>query len=254
MSEVLKFKLESRLAIIRKPESNDRYFTYNNIHKIAILGILGSIIGENGYNYNLLMNKEYELPEFYQNLKDIKIGIEPITNKGIFNKKWQKFNNSVGYASKEEGNNLIVNEELLENPKWNIYVLSNSSDKYEKIKEYMLNSKCEYIPYIGKNEHFGSISDVKIYNNVSKISKVTDKIDSIYLDDIKSKVIDKNYLDILNSNDNEKEFIYAEIMPMRLNEKIGYIDFKKFCFTNKNIEISDQDEIYHVDNKNIFFF
>ena len=44
-------------------------------------------------------------PEFYDKLKDIKISISP-NNEGYFEKKVQVFNNSVGYASKEQGGSL----------------------------------------------------------------------------------------------------------------------------------------------------
>ena len=69
MSEVVKFRLKGPSAIIRKPESNSIYFTYNNVHKIMLLGILGAIIGENGYNYNQLQKElkrnTNDFPEFY---------------------------------------------------------------------------------------------------------------------------------------------------------------------------------------------
>lgn len=53
----------------------------------------------------------------------MKIAILPLNNKGIISKKIQIFNNSVGYASKEQGGNLIVKEQWLENPKWEICIL-----------------------------------------------------------------------------------------------------------------------------------
>lgn len=52
--ETIKFELTSNMAIIRKPDSNETYYTYNFPHKIMLLGLLGAIIGLNGYNYYLL--------------------------------------------------------------------------------------------------------------------------------------------------------------------------------------------------------
>ena len=47
----LKFDLSGKLACFRKPETNaDTFLTYSYIHKVALLGILGSIIGLGGYN------------------------------------------------------------------------------------------------------------------------------------------------------------------------------------------------------------
>lgn len=47
----------------------------------------------------------------------------PKNERGYIPKKVQIFNNSVGYASAEQGGNLIIKEQWLENPVWDIYVL-----------------------------------------------------------------------------------------------------------------------------------
>src|SRR5699024_7809318 len=97
--QVLKFALSGRTAFFKKPDVNAfYYFTYGNIHKIALLGIFGAILGYGGYN----QQKESTYPEFYDKLKDIKISIVPKNDKGYISKKMQIFNNSVGYASKEK--------------------------------------------------------------------------------------------------------------------------------------------------------
>lgn len=255
LKEVIKFTLKSKQAIIKKPESNLTYFTYNNPHKVMILGLLGAIIGENGYNYNLLKGKELELPEYYKNLEDLKIAIIPESQQfGKFNKKIQTFNNSVGYASKEEGGNLIVNEQWLEEPKWSIYILENESTKYQKIKDYLINSKCEYIPYIGKNDHFATICDVEILS-LDESKNVT-TINSLFINDENINIKDLNVISqyIFNENESEVKYEYREIMPTKLNEKVGYIDYKEFLFTNKSVDIKDMKDIYTVNNKNLYFF
>lgn len=251
--EVIKFKLSGITACIRKPESNSIYFTYNNPHKMTILGILGAIIGENGYNYNSFYQIE-DLPDCYKNLKHLKIGVEPLGKYGNFSKKKQTFNNSVGYASKEEGRNLVVTEQWLENPEWNIYILSDNSEKYKKIKDYLINSKCEYIPYIGKNDHFATINEVKVLSGNNYMEE-TGQINSlIYKDnvDIKEKDLD----DIIYSYNNSdyEEFLYNEVLPTELDKTIGYINYKRFIYTNKNLIIKDNKEIYSVNGKNVFFY
>ncbi len=259
MCEVIKFNLSGPSAVIRKPESNTTYFSYNNVHKIMLLGIIGAIIGEHGYNYDLLKsemsdkkNKERKLPEFYQNLKDLKIAVEPCNSMGVCSKKVQRFNNSVGYASKEEGNNLIVKEQYLENPSWNIYILSNKTSIFEKVKDYLINKKCEYIPYIGKNEHFACISKVEILT-ADRVSRVEGIIDSIFTDN------DYDEEDDFFSFDNDlygegTKFTYREMLPTKLDIDIGYTDFKEFIYTNNKVSIENSNGIYKVDEKNIFFF
>lgn len=252
--EIIKFELSGMSACIRKPESNTTYFTYNNPHKMTILGILGAIIGENGYNYNALNNID-ELPDCYINLKSLKIGIEPLGLYGNFSKKLQVFNNSVGYASQEAGGNLVVTEQWLENPRWNIYILSDDSNVYQKIKDYLVNSKCEYIPYIGKNDHFATISDVEVLNAYEAEEKEL-KIDSLVIKDY-IKVKEKDMADLIfiyNETDEEDvEFEYTEVLPTELDKTVGYINYKPFIFTNKELVVQNNENIYCANGKNIFF-
>ena len=83
--EILKFKLSGKSAFFKKPEVNTYcYFTYGNIHRIALLGILGAILGYKGYSQMkdiLSIKEEIDLkpayPEFYEKLKELKIAILP---------------------------------------------------------------------------------------------------------------------------------------------------------------------------------
>ena len=112
--------------------------------------------------------------------------------------------------------------------------MDNNSDEYNKIKEYLLNRKCEYIPYIGKNDHFANIKNVEVFN-IESISN-SEKIDSIFDKDILADYIDD--FDEMFAWDftgkKDKEYEYTEVNPTKLNEKIGYTNFKQFIFTNKS--------------------
>lgn len=258
MLETIKFELSSRMAIIKKPDSNETYYTYTFPHKIMIYGILGAIIGLNGYNYYSL--KKYlkedveELPEFYSKLCNLKIAIVPYIDNKNFKKKIQSFNNSVGYASQEQGNNLIVKEQCLENPKWDIYIMDNNSDEYNKIKEYLLNRKCEYIPYIGKNDHFANIKNVEVFN-IESISN-SEKIDSIFDKDILADYID-DFDEMFTAGftgKKDEKYEYIEVNPTKLNEKIGYTNFKQFIFTNKSLKIKENSDLFLVNGKIIYYF
>ena len=151
--QALKFTLSGKTAFFRRPEVNTYYyFTFGNIHKVALLGIFGAILGYQGYNNTI------ELPEFYQKLKDIKLSILPHNKKGYFSKKMQYYNNSVGYASKEQGGNLIIKEQWLEDPCWDIVVLLDNEEA-NKLAKAIINKKCIFIPYLGKNDHPANITD-----------------------------------------------------------------------------------------------
>jgi CRISPR-associated protein Cas5h len=158
----ISFKLSGKFAHFKKPDVNSHtYFTYSHIHKVALLGILGAILGLKGYE-SFSREKGIlrgDFPEFYEKLKDFKVAIIP--QKPYFTKKIVTFNNSVGYASKEDGGNLIVREQWLENPAWEILVLENESEEFRELKRRLLKKEFAFIPYLGKNDHFANISDVK---------------------------------------------------------------------------------------------
>jgi len=246
------FELKGKTAFFKKPDVNiETYFTYNNIHKIALLGLLGAIIGLKGYTQQKKSNKNTlgeDYPEFYKKLQRLKIAIVPQAEKGYFNKKIHIFNNSVGYASKEEGGNLIIREQWLENPAWKIFILDDHSidnKTFEKIKINLLNKKCEYIPYLGKNDHFAQIAISKIIE-VIKINKI-DHINSLFpLGLVK--------FDGDNCFDGRNPFVFKETSPVRLNKELNFYEYEELAFTNLKIkQINDTDNICKYGDLVLFF-
>ena len=83
--KILKFTLSGRNAFFKKPDVNSiLYYSYGNIHKVALLGLFGAILGYDGYNKMKFHNQNIKnkknkkeegiiYPEFYDKLKDIKI-------------------------------------------------------------------------------------------------------------------------------------------------------------------------------------
>lgn len=256
MQETIKFSLSSNLGIIKKPDSNETYFTYSIPHKVMLLGMIGAIIGLNGYNYDNFMkyikNEKDKLPDFYIKLKDLKLAVIPNFEDKGFTKKIQSFNNSVGYASQEQGNNLIVSEQILENPSWDIYILYNNSDEYAKTKDYLVNKKCEFIPYIGKNDYFANIHSVEVLNVEN--SNKNSKIDSIFEQNIILEEI-SNHKEVVAFDDNSDiEYKFSEVLPTQLDLKLGYTQYKKFVYTNKQIKIKDDIDLFDINGKVIYYF
>lgn len=248
----ISFKLSGKTACFRKPDVNAyAYFTYNNIHKPALLGLLGAIIGLGGYNQLFEKNRdlkkgslEYDdgFPEFYQVLKDLKISIIPLAKNGYFSKKIQVFNNSVGYASFEEGGNLIVREQWLENPAWQIIILDDDSKVYQKIKEYLEKGKAIYIPYLGKNDHFANISEVKC---IELAESKGEFIDSLFI-----KKFDK--LNGWAREDDDNPYFFQEVSPYSLQKEYHFYEFQPLVFTNYEVEKFPEDT-YNYDGKNYTF-
>lgn len=252
--QAIKFNLSGKTAIFKRPDVNAYcLFTYSHIHKPALLGILGSICGFKGYNQQKAYNNKclqekrksdiLEYPEFYEKLKDIKIAIIP--KSPIFSTKKQTFNNSVGYAN-SDGGTLIVVEQWLENPAWEIYILLDGSEVTENLKNRLINKDFIYVPYLGKNDHFANITDVEVVD-LQKVEN-SKKIHSL----IFAKNVDKTE----ESDDDEDEtpFKYMERLPVALCRADNQYELEKFIFTNMDVTLNTTEQIYSYRNKNISFF
>lgn len=248
----LTFRLSGNTAMFKKRDINSSaYLTYNHIHKIALLGLIGAVIGLNGYEqqfrYNKLNNDKMRYPDFYEKLQELKVSIVPLSPKGYFSKKLQVFNNSVGYASQEEGGNLIVKEYWLENPRWQIYLYSTNHNIMEQIKKYILGGKNVYTPYLGKNDHLADITDSKEVKLEipSKVNEINSLV-SI------NKVSFSNDIDIMNP---QKKFMFRESLPTGLVPYDNIYVFDTFVYTNQNVkDILEDGCIYQCEGNNLYMF
>lgn len=254
--KAISFRLSGKTACFRKPDVNQfAYFTYNNIHKPALLGLFGAIIGLGGYTQ--LYNKNRGLkkskkgyddgyPEFYEKLKHLKISIVPLVPHGYFSKKIQVFNNSVGYASKEMGGNLIVREQWLENPKWQILVLDDGTDEYEILKEHLVEKKSVFVPYLGKNDHPAKIWNVK---SIELSEKLYDIDGEYYID---SLFIKNNGSFGMHKESDGTPFMFQEVSPVRLQKQYHFYEYETLIFTNyEPLEIPK--DTYCYEDKNYAF-
>ena len=152
---VISVRIRSLLGFLKKTDMNeDLYLTYNSLHKPALLGILGAISGLGGF-YQSYIEDPKKLPEYYLKLNSIGAGIKPVTggSSGVFKKSYLRYNNSTGFASHEEGGNLIVQEQILINPSFDVYLkLDFDIEEQKVIYENLKNRDAVYIPYLGKNE------------------------------------------------------------------------------------------------------
>ncbi|MGL4991469.1 MAG: type I-B CRISPR-associated protein Cas5b, partial [Sarcina sp.] len=233
-------------AFFKKPDVNSNvYFTYGSIHKVALLGMFGAIIGYSGYNKIDLLNKNKSIyPEFYEKLKDLKVAIEPNNKNNSINKKIQVFNNSVGYASQEAGGNLIVKEQWLENPSWNIYVLLDNEEAL-KLKEEILNRRAKFIPYLGKNDHIANIDNIEV---------IKDVIETTNFENIHSLFKKGSVKTEFDDESDEYFYRYQEYLPMSLNEVTSLYEFENFIYTNMLVDDTDDLYVLSINEKNIAFF
>jgi len=243
--KAIRFRLGGKTACFRKPDVNSyAYFTYNNIHKPALLGLLGAILGLGGHtqlsrkNHGLkptALNYDKGFPEYYEKLKDLKIAIRPLAPMGLFSKRIQSFNNSVGYASKEQGGNLIVREQWLENPEWEIVILEDGSIDdalFKTLKERLLNAKATFIPYLGKNNHPARIRDVEACT--LEVCETPKSIESLII----SEKVTWDEFDCIGDH----PYVFQEFVPSTLDAEDHTYCLQQFSFSNQLCE-----EIQHGD-------
>ena len=191
-------------------------------------------MGYKGYN-----NGYDVYPEYYERLQHLKVSIIPGEERGVFDKKFQNFNNSVGYASQEQGGNLIVREQWLENPKWTIYV-SLDSDESFKLADMIKNRECVYMPYLGKNDHPAVIENVEILS-IEETEAEDQRIHSLApADDLEFDWDDALYR-------------YEEYLPSALTERTNQYQMKKFVLTDAEV-IAAKVPVYQDGGKNIVFY
>ena len=226
MQKAIRFTVGGRNALFKMPDVNSNtYYTYNNIHKIALLGMLGAILGLSGLkNYKLFNEKERVFPEFYEKLNKLSVSIVPLASKGYFPKKIQYFNNSVGYASQEKGGNLQVFEQWLENPKWDIYLKNDGVDLnlWEQMIKMLLEGECVYLPYLGKNDFPAGISKPKLLDLQTVSSS---HCHSIFIGKL-------SQLDNNETFDRKQPYYYTEYAPVALQPKINFYILEQTIFTN----------------------
>lgn len=246
--KALKFTLSGETAFFKKPDVNTYlYFTYGNIHKIAILGLIGAVIGLEGYNFQ----DKKEFPQFYSELNSLNISIVPRNERGYIPKKVQVFNNSVGYASKEEGGNLIIKEQWLERPKWDIYILIDDNKNIDKITDNFLKNSFVYMPYLGKNDHYANITDAELVD----LDEVTgsEKVNSLFIKDYFEFIKEKK--DIFNLGfQHEDMWKYEERLPIALESQENQYITVPFIFTNMRVKPKQGYKLFAKSEKILFFF
>jgi len=250
--KLISFDLKADFAFFRKPDTNATInLSYNIIHRPAVLGILGAIIGLDGYK------EKGKLPQYYEVLKDVGVGIEPLNHdKGNYTKTNIKYSNTVGYANK--GTNFLTEELTLVNPEYRIYLLLNDQNEFHsKIAEYLKQGNAEYIPYLGKNEFtaWWNVDSYKAYQfNQKAITEESVRIQTVFH---KKNILNGNtetpLPDFLNFESEETPFMYFERLPKDFDLALIQYEMADFAFSNyliKNAHILDN--LFFVEELNAY--
>lgn len=230
--QLISIDLKADFGFFRKPDINNTInLSYNIIHKPAILGIFGAVLGLGGYK------KKGELPEYYKCLRDLKIGVEPLAHdKGNYAKTKIKYSNTVGYANK--GSNFLTEELTLIAPQYRIYVLLDETlDLHQRLIHNLSEAKSEYVPYFGKNEFsaWWEKSSFRQYEFRKADTAITEsiKINTVFLkhDTVKGQK-EEAIPDMLNFNANEIFFMYFERLPKDFDLDLMQYDLGEFVYSS----------------------
>jgi CRISPR-associated protein Cas5h len=247
MKKLISIDIFADFGMLKKPDTNEPvYLTFNMLHKPALIGILGAIIGESGFK------EKGVLPDYYLKLNDLKVGIQPLNHEnGNFQKTVITYNNTTGMASKETGGNLMVTEQMLVAPAYRCYFLFDlDNETHKKADENLSKYYAEYLPYLGKNEFSVWWKDYKVYENFSEFEPIGSfKINSIYvkdvpLKDLKDNEAVTNYDPIFDEKPEGYTFSYFERLPiayMDIGKKNYQYDYQSFAFTDWSLKLKNKN-------------
>lgn len=245
--KIISFDLKADFAFFKKPDYNAGIqLSYNMLHKPALLGILGAIIGLEGYK------EKGKLPEYFEKLRGLQIGILPLNHEnGNYQKTVLRYINGVGYANKD--GNLLVDETMLIAPAYRCFLLLNlDSEAEKKLYDYLLDKKAEFIPYLGKNEFQAWIEnpiehDFKEFDNEGK----SFSMDSLFLKSgiIKDQVVEPEIN--FDFSITGGSFTYFERLPIGFNEELMQYEMGEFAFTDWKMKASSTiPNLYSISDKN----
>jgi len=260
--KLIEFDLSGKFGFFSNNENNQELLvSYPHIHKITILGLLGGILGMSGHKKAAITGKNH--PEFYTKLNKIKVSITPLNkNKdmgefdGVFERINLTLNNSSGWANKgridgkSPGANMILPYSILVNPSWHI-VLDLSDLDIELVNDLtdrLVNSKYEFMPYLGRAEYFAFITNVKISEGTPVSNTSGIKICGLCLGKNAKTISQKNPM-LNRKNKINRTFYKQYLLPVKYTDDKCYYE-KEFMFiTNKMVDI-DSTNIIYVNGKN----
>ncbi|WP_353720207.1 CRISPR-associated protein Cas5 [Dyadobacter sp. 676] len=243
--KLVSFDLTADFGFFKKPDYNDGILlSYNMLHRPALLGILGSIIGLRGYE------RKGELPEYYQRLCDLPVGIEPLSHeRGNFQKTTVKYTNTVGYANAD--GNLLVEEMMLIKPAYRCYLLLDVSNAdHERLFVNLKEGRADYIPYLGKNEFQAwwldehgeptfrehEFEERKGGLDGFGVSTLVDKRNVT----LKDRIVEDDFFENYNPYEivlsRNTTFMYFERLPVGIDTELFQYEMHDFAFSNFSLK------------------
>ncbi|WCK57159.1 type I-B CRISPR-associated protein Cas5b (plasmid) [Aneurinibacillus sp. Ricciae_BoGa-3] len=238
--ESIKFTLSGTGATFKRPYINTVNLSYSHIHKVALFGLLGAIIGLKGHRHK---EKDQLYPDFYTKLKGLQVSIVPYGD-GLYYKDKKTFTETTGFFN--HGDTLIVKEQYLVNPKWDIYLAKGKTEDtlFEEIKRSLLNREAIFEPFLGKNHFPASIEQVEIL-------EIPEADDALFI----HSLFPTEMFDVEITGDIEQdEYVYKEFMPMGFTPYLNHYREEELAWTNCMIEAKESVKGLYQDKEKTLYF
>lgn len=250
MEKIIQFDLSGKFAHFKFPFTSPNFLKKSFLipPRTTILGILGSIIGLNGFQQYGESNE----PEYYEKLKHIKIGI----GMNCFpSKKLIIYNSLNSFARNIALNpNVMIKEEILLNPSYKIILLLNFNNEYDKkLYDFIKQEKATYHLYLGKNEFFANITNFKEFDENQFTQKNTNECESINtIFPLEYINFDEEYQNSIIIDSFSKDIDFSEKkLKTKLCEVAFILDSKS---QKENISFNEKLNLYEIENKNYYLF
>lgn len=253
MKKLISIDLKGDFGFFRKPDANNTInLSYNMLHKPALLGIFGAIIGSEGYQ------EKGKMPAYLDALKDVKVGLEPLLHeRGNYQKTSIKYSNTVGYAN--NGSTYLTEESTLIKPAYRVYALLDLDDNnHNLLYQNLREGKAEFLPYFGKNEFaaWWEKESFTEYNDFQPVEKPLDdvRIKTLFL---KQDVINAHkaepIFDFMSVAEAETPFMYFERLPKGFDTDLFQYDIGEFVLTSFNLKQSiGIDNLYFLNQEQYY--
>ncbi len=249
MQKLISIDLKADFGFFRKPDVNNTVnLSYNMLHKPALLGIFGAIIGLEGYK------EKGKMPTYFDALKSVKIGVEPLLHeKGNYQKTSIKYSNTVGYAN--NGSTYLTEEATLIKPAYRVYALLDLEDEnHTLLYENLQEGKAEFLPYFGKNEFVAwweKESFVEYDFDVIEKPLEDIKIKTLFL---KQDIVKENkatpIFNFMTFMDEETPFMYFERLPKGFDTTLFQYKIGDYALTTFQLKQSiGIDNLYFLNQK-----
>lgn len=251
----VEFEISADFGIFRMPYNQNPSLTFNFIPKSSALGIIGAVIGLNGYDNG---SGNYAKDDnFITSLSNFKLAIKPelASHRGKpvpFTKSLIYYQNYHGYGN--EGEALLLYEQVLLKPKYTITVISEKTNKYfESFRNNLKSRNIIFRPYLGKNEF---LANIKLKNYYEKVEEFRPNNNEPFECDGIFSMANEYISPIKNDERGIPEFLMIENYPYTLDEYQRYVT-KNFEYKIGKLYKEEADRIgrfYQVAEKIIYFF